>query len=169
MRKFIVICLLLSAAIFTQGQPQQLPVDDPVVLPSSEATLSTSSTFNDDVPKPLDPAALAGEWIVDLRPTPEAESYLKPFVIQLTKANSFKGEFYDTKFKNGKLNLNWDQVHFAFTTQNGSGTYFHSGHLEGDQLVGVTFSQGRKFVQPWTAQRSTVQEDNPQRNAAGSE
>jgi hypothetical protein len=66
-------------------------------------------------------------WIIDLRPTPDSEPYLKEFVIEDIESNSFAGKFYDTDFDNGSFNLSWDKLYFAFTTKDASSTYFHSG------------------------------------------
>jgi hypothetical protein len=59
--------------------------------------------------------SLNGIWIIDLRPNPESEPYLKNFVVKILDNIDFKGSFYDTEFNNGKLNLNWDSIFFLFT------------------------------------------------------
>ncbi len=50
-------------------------------------------------------------------------------------------------------NTYWGQVHFAFTTSDGSGAYNTSGILVGTQLRGTTHSLGREFLAVWTAER----------------
>ncbi|HAO87702.1 MAG TPA: hypothetical protein DCR00_02165 [Gammaproteobacteria bacterium] len=45
----------------------------------------------------------AGEWIVDLRPTPDAEPYLQSFRVRLENEGSFSGEFYNTPFTGGVI------------------------------------------------------------------
>ena len=90
-----------------------------------------------------------GVWVIDLRPEPNAEPYLKEFEITQVDGNSFSGKFYDTPFEGGLLNENWDQVYFAFSTSDQNSTYFHSGYIDGDEVHGVTYSPERTFVMPW--------------------
>lgn len=96
---------------------------------------------------------LLGTWVLDLRPSPEAPAYLKDFVVQAFTADALKGVFYDTPFNNGRIHTAWGKLYFAFTTADGSGTYYHSGYLEGGKLYGMSFSPARQFVLPWTGVR----------------
>lgn len=96
---------------------------------------------------------LLGVWEVDLRPTPEAAPYVKRLVLKRVKRDKIIGEFYGTRFTNGRFSTQWDVLHFAFTTRDGSGVYYHSGTFDGDSLRGQSYSPERGFVQPWTHTR----------------
>jgi hypothetical protein len=103
-------------------------------------------------PKPVADSAL-GTWIIDLRPTPESEPYLKEFKFTKIEGKNFDGEFYGYPFGGGFLNVDWDKIYFAFTTSDQGSTYFHSGYIEGDKVYGITLNENRKFVLPWRGQR----------------
>jgi hypothetical protein len=90
-----------------------------------------------------------GNWVIDLRPTPESEPYLKDFKFTKVEGKIFDGEFYGYPFSGGFLNTDWEKVYFAFTTSDQSYTYFHSGYIEGNQIFGITLCEGRKFILPW--------------------
>jgi len=97
--------------------------------------------------------SVLGTWIIDLRPTPASEPYLKDFKFTKIDGKQFDGEFYGYPFTNGFLNLDWDKIYFAFTTADQSGTYFHSGYIEGNKVYGITLNENRKFVLPWKGER----------------
>ena len=103
--------------------------------------------------KDLRPSEIQGTWIIDLKPTPDAESYLKEFSIKNIDGKSFSGEFYDTDFENGQLNLDWEKIYFAFTTKDASNSYFHSGYFEGDKIFGISYSPEREFTLPWVGEK----------------
>jgi hypothetical protein len=105
-----------------------------------------------NAPKPVADSAL-GTWIIDLRPTPESEPYLKEFKFTKIEGKNFDGEFYGYPFGGGFLNVDWDKIYFAFTTSDQGSTYFHSGYIEGDKVYGITLNENRKFVLPWRGQR----------------
>ncbi len=96
---------------------------------------------------------LVGTWRVDLRPTPGADAYYKEFVVTRVEGNVFEGTFYDTTIESGRLNSDWGEVHFAFTTRDGSGAYNTSGIWDGTGMRGTTHSLGRDFLSVWTAVR----------------
>ena len=102
--------------------------------------------------KPVADSVL-GTWIIDLRPTPESAPYLKEFKFTRVEGKKFDGEFYGYPFAGGFLNTDWDKVCFAFTTQDQSGTYFHSGYVEGNKVYGITLNESRGFVLPWKGQK----------------
>ncbi|MBK9658361.1 MAG: hypothetical protein WAT14_05990 [Chitinophagaceae bacterium] len=102
--------------------------------------------------KPVADSAL-GTWVIDLRPTPASEPYLKEFKFTKINEKGFDGEFYGYPFTGGFLNLDWDKIYFAFTTADQSGTYFHSGYIEGNKVFGITLNENRKFVLPWKGQK----------------
>lgn len=93
---------------------------------------------------------LIGNWEIDLRPTPTDSPYIVKFTItKLDGEGVLQGTFYDTPFTNGRINTEWGKLHFAFTTSDGSNTYFTSGYLSNGKLSGATFTEGRGFVMPW--------------------
>jgi hypothetical protein len=94
---------------------------------------------------------LVGTWRVDLRPTPDAEPYYQEFVVEAVDGETLVGSFYGTLIENARVNTDWSQVHFAFTTSDGSGVYSTSGVLVGAGLHGTTLSIGREFLAVWTA------------------
>lgn len=102
--------------------------------------------------KPVADSVL-GTWIIDLRPTPESEPYLKEFKFTRIDGKKFDGEFYGYPFTGGFLNTDWDKVYFAFTTQDQSGTYYHSGFVEGNKVTGITLNENRAFILPWKGQK----------------
>jgi CubicO group peptidase (beta-lactamase class C family) len=91
-----------------------------------------------------------GTWLLDLRPDPNSEAYLKDFIITPTTAKNFSGEFYGTAFTTGKFNTDWDILYFAFTTSDKENVYFHSGFIEGNKISGISYSPDRKFTSHWT-------------------
>lgn len=90
-----------------------------------------------------------GTWVIDLRPDPNAEPYLKDFVIGLPAGKLFNGEYYGYPFEGGYCNVEWDRFYFAFTTADGTSTYYHSGYVEGNTIVGMSLNEERKFLIPW--------------------
>ena len=102
--------------------------------------------------KPVADSVL-GTWVIDLRPTPDSEPYLKDFKFTKIEGKQFDGEFYGYPFQGGFLNTDWEKIYFAFTTADQSGTYFHSGYIEGDKVFGITLNENRKFILPWKGSR----------------
>ncbi len=102
--------------------------------------------------KPLTDSIM-GTWIIDLRPTPASEPYLKEFKFTRVEGKKFDGEFYGYPFSGGFLNTDWGKVYFAFTTQDQSGTYYHSGYMEGNKVYGITLNENRAFVLPWKGEK----------------
>ena len=94
---------------------------------------------------------LKAVWQVDLRPTPDAPAYYKDFVVESVDGKKFTGTFYDSPISNGTINTDWGAVYFAFTTEDGSGTYNHSGVLRDGKLEGLSLSIGRGFLGVWKA------------------
>jgi len=97
--------------------------------------------------------SIIGTWVIDLRPTPESEPYLKDFKFTRVDGKKFDGEFYGYPFTGGFLNTDWGKVYFAFTTQDQSGTYYHSGYIERNKVYGITLNEGRGFVLPWKGEK----------------
>ena len=97
---------------------------------------------------------IIGTFIIDLRHTPESEPYLKEFKFTKIEGKKFDGEFYGYPFSGGFLNTDWDKIYFAFTTADQSGTYYHSGYVEGNKVFGITLNEARGFVLPWKGERT---------------
>lgn len=108
-----------------------------------------------DTVKTYDFDKIKGTWVIDLRPSPNSEIYLKDFVITPTKDKSFSGEFYGTPFTTGKFNTEWEYVYFAFTTSDKEYIYYHSGYIDGDRIFGISYSPDRKFISHWTGLKKT--------------
>lgn len=97
---------------------------------------------------------LTGTWEIDLRPTPNDPAYLQYVTVTKPSADGvLQGTFYDTPFTNGRINTEWDKLYFAFTTSDGTNTYFTSGYLSSGKLYGTTFTEGRGFLMPWFSVR----------------
>jgi hypothetical protein len=94
-----------------------------------------------------------GTWVIDLRPTPESEPYLKDFKFTKIEGKKFDGEFYGYPFSGGFLNTDWDKIYFAFTTADQSGTYYHSGYIEGNKVFGMSLNEARGLMLPWRGER----------------
>lgn len=97
--------------------------------------------------------SITGTYIIDLRPTPSSEPYLKEFKFTKVNGKKFDGEFYGYPFTGGFLNSDWEKIYFAFTTQDQSGIYYHSGYVEGNKVFGITLNEARGFVLPWKGER----------------
>lgn len=91
-----------------------------------------------------------GTWLLDLRPEPNSQPYLKDFILTPTKGKEFEGEFYGTKFTGGYFNTDWENVYFAFTTGDKDNVYYHSGYIIDNKIFGISYSEGRKFTSHWT-------------------
>ena len=109
-----------------------------------------------DAPAMHPAVALRGEWLIDLRPTPDAEPYLQPFSVTDLAGNQFEGTFYGgAPISSGYVNTDWEGVHFAFVTSDGSGAYHHAGRMTGpDTIEGSTMSVGREFLAVWSGTRA---------------
>jgi len=116
-------------------------------------SLIALSCLNQNNTIKLSTDSLIGNFVIDLRPTPASEPYLKDFKFTKIDGKVFDGEFYGYPFQGGFLNTDWDKIYFAFTTADQSGTYFHSGYIEGNKIFGNTLNENRKFVLPWKGQK----------------
>lgn len=96
---------------------------------------------------------LEGRWDIDLRPTPDADPYTQEFRVTQISGNTFQGYFYGSPLEGARLNRNWDELFFAFTTRDQNFEYYHSGYMRDGELYGVSYCPGREFVQPWTGVR----------------
>ncbi len=98
--------------------------------------------------------SLVGTWRVDLRPSPGAEASVRPFTVSVGADDTLTGTFYGSEIQNGRVNADWDGLHFSFTTGDGSGTYITSGVVRGGQLEGTTVAPHRQLLSVWTATRA---------------
>lgn len=96
---------------------------------------------------------LIGSWILDLRPTPQSEPYLKDFDIMGFDDGKLSGTFYETDFRDGKISTAWGKIYFSFTTADPSGTYFHAGFVENSKIYGTSYSEARNFMIPWFGEK----------------
>jgi CubicO group peptidase (beta-lactamase class C family) len=122
-----------------------------LVSTNQKSTIPTLTTIPEAQNKSIENAG--GTWLLDLRPDPGSEAYLKDFIITPTTGRDFNGEFYGTAFTSGKFNTDWDVLYFAFTTSDKENVYFHSGFIEGNKISGISYSPDRKFTSHWTGVR----------------
>lgn len=99
------------------------------------------------------PAALAGTWSVDLRPTPESPAYTQPMTLMIDEKGAVTGTFYGAPIAAGRASHGNGRTCLAFNTGDQSGAYHHSGCLRGGVMEGLSWSTGRDFLLPWTAAR----------------
>ena len=114
--------------------------------------LAGCATFGSGGGSPVQ--ALSGSWTVDLRPEPDAQPYSQPMELIVARGGGVTGSFYGSPILAGKAAAGQDRSCVAFRTSDNSGPYHTSACLEGDTLVGETWSEGRDFLQPWTAERN---------------
>lgn len=96
---------------------------------------------------------IAGTWAVDLRLDLKDAPYSQPMVLMVADDGTVSGRFYDTDIKAGRVGGGQGRTCVAFRTADGSGFYHSSACLTGGRMVGQTWSEGRGFVLPWTAER----------------
>ena len=115
--------------------------------------LICSLTLTAQTKKQLSTDSIIGTFVIDLRPAPESEPYLKEFTFTKIEGKKFNGEFYGYPFTGGFLNTDWDKIYFAFTTADQSGTYYHSGYIEGNKIVGMSLNEARGLMLPWRGEK----------------
>ena len=114
--------------------------------------LAGCATFGSGGSSPVQ--AMAGNWTVDLRPELDADPYSQPMDLRIARDGSVTGSFYSSPILAGKAATGQGRSCVAFRTSDNSGPYHTSACLQGDTLVGETWSEGRDFLQPWTAERN---------------
>ena len=114
--------------------------------------LAGCATFGSSAPDEL--SALEGEWSVDLRPSLDDAPYSQPMRLDIDEDRNVSGLFYGSDILAGRAGTGQGRACVAFRTSDNSGPYQHSACLEGDAMVGQTWSEGRGFVLPWTATRN---------------
>lgn len=115
-----------------------------LVSTGQKSTISTKTKLTFSLDK------VKGTWLLDLRPDPNSEPYLKDFIITPTTGKAFSGEFYGTAFTTGFFNTDWENLYFAFTTKDNTNTYYHSGYIIDNKIYGISYSANRKFTSHWT-------------------
>ena len=98
-------------------------------------------------------APLAGSWKVDLRVTLTDAPYAQPMVLTVAEDGSLTGSFYNSEILAGRVGRGQDRKCVAFRTTDGKGFYHSSACLVEGKMIGQTWSEGRNFVLPWTAER----------------
>lgn len=100
-----------------------------------------------------DPARLVGDWAVALDYDPEKPPSSTRFVVTSVAGGGLEGTFYGSALGSGRIAVRGGEIIFAGVTSDGTGAYYHSGRLRGEEIVGQTLSTGRGFVMPWRARR----------------
>lgn len=111
-----------------------------------------------------DAEQLLGSWQIDLRPSADAAPYTVTMNIAAIDDGTITGTFYDgSPIANGSISVSWGVTRFAFTTEDGSGTYHTSGTLRNGTLRGTTHSLGRAFLMEWngTPSKTPASPDEP--------
>ena len=98
-------------------------------------------------------APLAGDWKVDLRVSLSDAPYSQPMTIKVAEDGSITGSFYNSDILAGRVGRGQDRKCVAFRTTDGQGLYHSSACLVDGKMIGQTWSEGRNFVLPWTAER----------------
>ncbi len=115
-------------------------------------TLAGCATFGSGGNDPVQ--AMAGSWTVDLRPELDVDPYSQPMELRIERGGGVTGSFYGSPILGGKAGTGQGRTCVAFRTSDNSGPYHSSACLQGGTLVGETWSEGRDFMQPWTAERN---------------
>ena len=115
--------------------------------------LLTSALATTPAEKPAPPAGVAGSWTVDLRLSLADEPYSQPMDLTVGKDGSVTGSFYNSEILAGRVGQAQGRNCVAFRTTDGSGPYHSAACLVDGRMVGQTWSEGRGFVLPWTAER----------------
>jgi hypothetical protein len=133
----VAVAVLLALA---GAAPRASAADPSPVSPAVSAPTATS-------------ASLAGNWLVDLRPSPDAPAYDKPMALAIAADGTITGTFYDSEIVGGRASASNGRVCFAFQTTDGAGPYQTSGCLVGGRILGQTWAEHRQFALNWSAVR----------------
>lgn len=98
-------------------------------------------------------AAVSGDWVVDLRLSLEDDPYTQPMTLSVDELGVVTGNFYNSEILAGKAGTAQGRTCVAFRTTDGVGFYHTSACLVDGKMIGQTWSEGRNFVLPWTAER----------------
>jgi len=108
---------------------------------------------------PID--SLAGAWIVDLRPSPEASFTAAALVVDSVAVDgSFVATFRGMPVQSATITEAWGETRFAFASFDAATTYHTTGVLRDGWLEGTThaigqtsFASGPLALTYWTATR----------------
>lgn len=137
---------LVALSLFASAQAADAPTASPApgAAAPGAAAAETSGAVSGT-------AALAGRWIVDLRPTPSSPKYDKEMVLTISPDQVVTGSFYDSEIQAGRASASNGRVCFAFRTTDGVGPYHTSGCLVDGRILGQTWAEHRNFVLNWSA------------------
>lgn len=119
----------------------------------ARTVLAASALLCVGLPAAAQTEGLVGHWTVDLRLRLTDAAYSKPMVLAIAPDGAVTGEFYDHAIEAGSARTLKGRSCCAFHTRDLTGPYQTSGCLIGDHIEGLSWSEGRKFVLPWTATR----------------
>ncbi|MEL6253923.1 MAG: hypothetical protein AAFR87_18080 [Bacteroidota bacterium] len=126
MKKILIVLSFLLATQFASAQEK--PTNDPL-------------------------KELEGKWKLDLSPENPNDDNFTELTIKEISPLGVKGTFYYTKVREGRVNLSYEGVYFAFVTNDGSGDYNTTGLYRDGKLMGTTHSLGRDFLSVWTGKK----------------
>ena len=116
----------------------------------SAAPLASAQTEEAAMPV----ASIEGSWDVALYFNADAPPSSTQMVINATNDGVLTGSFYGSPFADvSRITARGDVIAFSAVTSDASGSYYHSGRLDGDIIEGQTLSEGRGFLMTWTANR----------------
>lgn len=96
---------------------------------------------------------VAGHWAVDLRLSPGDAPYDQPMILSVAEDGVVTGSFHNSQIVAGRVGGGQGRTCVAFRTADGNGYNHSSACLEGERMVGQTWSEAHGFVLPWTAER----------------
>ena len=96
---------------------------------------------------------LNGIWIVDLS-TEQSTPYTKPMALTLKPDGTVEGSFYESTIEAGRWKTARGRKCVSFRTSDGVGPYHTAACLAGDQVLGQTWAEHRKFLFNWNAVRA---------------
>jgi len=97
--------------------------------------------------------AIEGNWTVDLRPSLDDPPYSQPMALHIAADKVITGSFYNSEILAGRAGTAQGRSCVAFRTTDGKGFYHSSACLVDGKMIGQTWSEGRNFVLPWTAEK----------------
>lgn len=99
-------------------------------------------------------ADIEGEWVVDLRVNAKTDKpYTQPMIIKVAADRQVTGQFYNSDIIDGRASVTNERLCVAFKTSDGAGLYQHSGCLIDGKVIGLSWSEQRKFLLNWSATR----------------
>ncbi len=105
---------------------------------------------------PSAPSPLAGDWVVDLTPSPTAKPYLKGMTLAPAADGTVTGQFYDSEIQAGRWKAQGGRTCASFRTSDGEGPYHTAVCLTPGGAQGQTWAEQRAFVFVWSARRATT-------------